>query len=415
MAQGDRPIEQPAVKTTIVGGRPPGCGRPLGPIPRGIEVLIKKAAVDAEFKALLLANRDAAAMEIGLALDPAEAMMLRSAQAGQLEAIIARTQVAPSARSAFLGRAAAMMLAALGAGTIAGCDQGAPSTGILPDKPAAAKPAGPVKTAGASLSPTVRIRWGGPAGALELSLASPSSPAPAPPKPQPNQPVSRGVRPDKPAAKPTDPPPSTATQPSPAAQAAGDQPAAREPILSKTLALPPRWDEKAALDNLAVGLKKLADSQLPEHRFTYNAEGSPHYVHIAWKTQAYDVPVAGKEGGNAEVRRKTGPTADGLMLTVWIEKRLAESDRPQVLDNAGFWKTRIDQVFLQPLKTYLKFNVHYGPKTPEGLIKTFSTPAGWLAGEAPAEKPPAQKAETQTRAVPAGAAEPAPRAEPEKR
>ena len=32
--QGDRPREQEAVRTTIVGGRPPGSGQSLGGIPR---------------------------------------------------------------------------------------------------------------------------------------------------------------------------------------------------------------------------------------------------------------------------------------------------------------------------------------------------------------------------------------------
>ena len=48
-----RPGEPEAVRTTIVGGRPPGSGKPMGPIPRGVEVLIKKAAVDAEFRRML--------------------------------------------------------------------------------------------------------------------------------------------------------------------------------------------------------------------------------------------------------------------------------------------------------------------------------------------------------------------------
>jgi len=71
MPPESRPPEQDAVRTTIVGGRPPGCGQPVEPIPRGIEVLIKKAAVDPEFRSLLIEKRDAAAREIGLALDPA--------------------------------------------------------------------------------------------------------------------------------------------------------------------------------------------------------------------------------------------------------------------------------------------------------------------------------------------------------
>ena len=32
-----RPVEQEAVRTTIVGGRPPGSGKSVGAIPRGID------------------------------------------------------------------------------------------------------------------------------------------------------------------------------------------------------------------------------------------------------------------------------------------------------------------------------------------------------------------------------------------
>ncbi len=106
--------EQPAVRTTIVGGRPPGPGKGVGVVPRGIEVLVKKAAVDAEFKTLLIAERSAAADAIGLELSETEAAMLNGVPAPQLEAIIAGTTVSPKLRPAFMGRAAAVMLAALG-------------------------------------------------------------------------------------------------------------------------------------------------------------------------------------------------------------------------------------------------------------------------------------------------------------
>lgn len=106
--------EQAAVRTTIVGGRPPGSGQRVGPIPRGVEVLVKKAAVDAEFREVLLERRAAAAGEIGLELDPAEALMLAAVPADQLRAIIQRTTVPQEHRRAFLGQAAAAMLAAVG-------------------------------------------------------------------------------------------------------------------------------------------------------------------------------------------------------------------------------------------------------------------------------------------------------------
>jgi hypothetical protein len=139
VAADQRPIEQEAVRTTIVGGRPPGSGKPLGPIPRGIEVLVKKAAVDPEFRRLLLETRGEAAKAIGLVLDPSEAMILAVVPAAQLEAIIAQTTVSASIVPAFLGRAAAVMLAALGVGfaVAAGEQPAAAAT----DQPAAKQPA----------------------------------------------------------------------------------------------------------------------------------------------------------------------------------------------------------------------------------------------------------------------------------
>lgn len=84
-------------------------------VPQGIEVLVKKASIDPAFKASLLERGAAAAEEIGLRLEPAEAMMLAAAPREQLEAIIARTSVPQEHRRAFLGKVAAAMLAALGA------------------------------------------------------------------------------------------------------------------------------------------------------------------------------------------------------------------------------------------------------------------------------------------------------------
>lgn len=85
-------------------------------IPKGIEVLVKKASVDPAFRELLFARRADAAGEIGLELDTAEAMMLAAVPIEQLEAIVARTDVPQEHRRAFLGQAAAAMLAAVVAG-----------------------------------------------------------------------------------------------------------------------------------------------------------------------------------------------------------------------------------------------------------------------------------------------------------
>jgi hypothetical protein len=110
-------VENEAVRTTIVGGRPPGHGWGRGEIPHGIEVLIKKAAVDPSFHQLLLEKRAEAAREImGLELTPAEIHILDSAPAAQLEAVIENTKVPDAQRRAFLGRAAKIMLAVIATG-----------------------------------------------------------------------------------------------------------------------------------------------------------------------------------------------------------------------------------------------------------------------------------------------------------
>ena len=133
----DRPGEPEAVRTTIVGGRPPAGGANVNDIPRGLEVLIKKAAVDPAFKKLLLERRAGAAEDIALTLSPAEAAMLAAVPEAQLRAIVANTKVSPSLRPAFLGYAAGAMLATLGAAAYADGEGGdiITSTGITTDVP----------------------------------------------------------------------------------------------------------------------------------------------------------------------------------------------------------------------------------------------------------------------------------------
>jgi hypothetical protein len=115
------PREQDAVFTTIVGGRPPGSGTSLEGIPRGIDVLLKKASVDSAFRSRLLEQRGDVAKEIDLELKPEEAMMLQAIPRQQLEAIIDRTRVKPENRRVFLGKVAALMLATLGVHALSGC------------------------------------------------------------------------------------------------------------------------------------------------------------------------------------------------------------------------------------------------------------------------------------------------------
>jgi len=101
-------------------------------VPIGIEVLLKKAAVDPDFSAELVEKRSRAADLIGLELSEAEAVMLDGVPGEQLEKFIANTRVSPKLRPVFRGYAAAAMLAALGV-AVAGCIPA--FTGSRPDEP----------------------------------------------------------------------------------------------------------------------------------------------------------------------------------------------------------------------------------------------------------------------------------------
>jgi hypothetical protein len=170
-ARGSAAMEQPAVKTTTVGERPPGGGNPPGQLPRGIEVLVKKASVDPSFKASLMERRSGAADEIGLLLEEAEALMLDIVPAAQLEAIIAQTRVEPAKKPAFLGKAAAVMLVALGASAIT-AQEISPQRGDRP-APVTTGPA-PAETVIVGIVPT-----SDPAGKPTSQPASQSASQPA--------------------------------------------------------------------------------------------------------------------------------------------------------------------------------------------------------------------------------------------
>jgi hypothetical protein len=435
MARDDRPAEQPAVKTTIVGGRPPGPGKGLGPIPCGIEVLIKKAAVDPAFKRLLLETRDAAARDIDLALDPAEATMLRAAPRGQLEAVIARTRVHPTVRSAFLGRAAAVMLVALGAGAV-GCEEDGEPAGIEPDRPAverveppeaekterppaeeaAERPSSeseavPHVVTGIQPAPPPRTEppLERPQRVEPSDGSRPARPPQAPPKPEaespapepkPSPPAPTGIRPDRPkpsvedaqssAPRATAPGPVTSTttsdavtrgvrpdRPPPKPSSGGTTTTeAPEAPPTPTLTLPDGWSEQQAMRAFVRGLKNLAGRLMPKHSLAFN-DGKNGRITLTWKTQEYKLTVPADKIGETKIVDATGPAPDGLILTVWMQKHPDQPVRPQTLDRDGHWKTDLKRVQLLPLKTYLNYNLDYGPKTKKSLTNIFSTPQIW--------------------------------------
>jgi hypothetical protein len=110
------PEQAEARETTSIsngGGDPSRSDVRPGAIPRGVEVLLKKASVDPEFRRLLLKERGGAARTINLELTEAEREMLAHIPAEQLELIINSTKVKPEHRLVFLGVVGALMLAAL--------------------------------------------------------------------------------------------------------------------------------------------------------------------------------------------------------------------------------------------------------------------------------------------------------------
>jgi hypothetical protein len=117
---------------TIVGGRPLGGGGLHRDIPRGIEVLVKKASVDPAFREVLLEKRAETAAEIGLDLSAAEAAMLNAVPRAQIEQIIENTTVPDEHRRAFLGRVAAAMLALVAVSLTGSSAEGSDLSGRSP-------------------------------------------------------------------------------------------------------------------------------------------------------------------------------------------------------------------------------------------------------------------------------------------
>ncbi|HNV71198.1 MAG TPA: hypothetical protein PKO06_15955 [Candidatus Ozemobacteraceae bacterium] len=112
--QPDSDQQQPREQGhTIVGGRPAGVTSRGGRIPRAMELMLKKAAVDQEFCRQLLQKRSAASTELGLELDPAERQMLDGIPEPQLKAIIAGTAVPDSQKRVLATGSAAAIVALL--------------------------------------------------------------------------------------------------------------------------------------------------------------------------------------------------------------------------------------------------------------------------------------------------------------
>ncbi len=190
-----------AVKTTTVGGQPPGGeGGVEDGVPMGIEALLSMAAVDDQFSNALLQDRDEAILASGVQLTKHEQAILGLVDNAALEHMIASVHglIPESERREFLGRSAAAMLflmsggAALGA---SGCKEINPmtATGSRPDPPG--PPPTPIETGSRPDLPDEVA----PKPDVGVPQPTPAPPTGHRPDPPPNtMPLSRGISPDRP-------------------------------------------------------------------------------------------------------------------------------------------------------------------------------------------------------------------------
>ncbi|NLI77440.1 MAG: hypothetical protein GX442_13490 [Candidatus Riflebacteria bacterium] len=184
MATAESPREQ---GHTIVGGRPAGVRTTGSAIPRGMEAMMMKAAVDAAFLGQLLERRSALADELGIALDPAERFMLDRVPAGQLREMARRTPVTEAQRGVLHGGPAAAALLALVTqltfAPVAGrAETPADGTTLAQGQP------------NDGVSAPVHDTWAGGARPDEPLIMPPGGARPD----LPERPVSRGIQPDIP-------------------------------------------------------------------------------------------------------------------------------------------------------------------------------------------------------------------------
>ncbi len=166
------------------------------------------------------------------------------------------------------------------------------------------------------------------------------------------------------------------TQPAEAIQF-GDPPfsdlASMEP-----LEIPADWNELEIINAISIGIKKIANHELPEHKLALLDDLKR--IKLQWRTLPYDVVrPTNKVGDKFRISRETGPAGDGLILEVWVSDGIQQRVRPQILDNAGLWKTYLGKIHLSSSNKFLMFNLNYGSRTDRHLLQLMSDPHLWIA------------------------------------
>lgn len=199
-------VGRTSVRTTIVGGQPPGNARPLGEVPIGMERLLGLAAVDDRLAAELERDPRSLAEECGITLEPTELSVLAATPPGALRGMLdgIRTGLAEPARREFMKRASVLAVAlfATGGAAAGGCKKTtpdpspAPGSGPGPGATDMGSPSAGMDTPPEDMAPPPRA----------MTAEPDAGPPPRTPPPYVDQ-VKRGVSPRRP--RPPKPPPTT--------------------------------------------------------------------------------------------------------------------------------------------------------------------------------------------------------------
>ncbi len=200
--------EKPASpRMTIVGGRPPETSDGLPPVPTGIEQLLRLAAVDDSFRAVLLERRGDAAGAAGVDLTPNEKAILKAIPEAQIAGMSQHLPPPTPQRRAFLRQAAASAVVVLGGAALSSCDgcmQPAVTRGAQPDLPPPRPDHNDMQSDGGAAPhlPPERPNHN------DMQSRGGAHPQEPPPSPNQNDMVSGGgAAPDKPPERPDEPPP----------------------------------------------------------------------------------------------------------------------------------------------------------------------------------------------------------------
>jgi hypothetical protein len=160
----------------------------------------------------------------------------------------------------------------------------------------------------------------------------------------------------------------------------------RIPLLAEEpFMLGPGWDVPRLKDALSKNLADLARQHLPDCQVQLPSDKElRHYpstvIRVLYHTQEHSVVrrVSKAVTNNRTTRRtEVGPRPDGLILWVWLHGALDQAVRPQTIDK-GPWRVYLGEVRVSDLKTYVKVNLSFGPKTDRSVLALLSDPIPWL-------------------------------------